>query len=189
MSTFVRRHARTLTSYHVAFGDLLRDRHTPPNDSLCPLIRDVRALTRMQTLSVQMPGESLRPWGLTVDALLMVLDAMPDSVVAVVLCPDNIDETSDLGSTDVARVARLPATLSSLRGTALGNLRSLTIGMHMTKAMLLVFPALEYGLPLLMDLRLHVSHFFPESPHVYSKKVVRGCLAHVWIGRQKSRGC
>jgi hypothetical protein len=179
LAAFVRRHAHTLTSYHVLCKGLF-DEHTPQADSLCALARDVQALTRMQTFSIHVPIGRPGPWGARMfDTLLTILDAMPDSVITLVLCTDG--EAPFLGSTQLARLARLPATLSNSRGTALENLRSLNIGVRMDRSTLLVLPALENGLPLLEDLRLHVSCFMPESRHVLTTTVVRGCLAHVRI--------
>jgi hypothetical protein len=181
LAAFVRRHAHTLTSYSVSCRALFDEYDTLQADSLCPLARDVQALTRMQTLSIQVPIGFPSPLGARMsDALLTILDAMPDSVVTLVLCPDK--ETSYLSSFLVARLARLPATLSTSRGTVLENLRSLTIGVRMDKSMLFALRALEYGLPLLEDLRLHVSHYHLERPPVRMKIApVRSRLLHARI--------
>jgi hypothetical protein len=185
MSTFVRRHARTLTSYRAAFDDLLKNRYMLPNDSLCPLVQDMRTLTRVQTLEIQLCGflclwAGPGPEGFTFGALLMVLGAMPDSVRALELCSNG--EISYLSSTEVARVAHQPAlaTLSSFRGTALGNLRSLIIGVHLPEETSYLFHALELGLPLLEDLRLHVSSLIPKKRYVRKKQVCGG-LTHAYI--------
>jgi hypothetical protein len=96
----------------------------------------------------------------------MVLDAMPDSVDVLVLSPNGLGLY--LSDEQATRLARMPTTQSSLRGTVLGNLRSLSFAVAFSPHLL---NALEYGCPLLEKLELHVSMWGPWRDHTQEDKV------------------
>jgi hypothetical protein len=159
LDNFIEQHASTLTSYHVVCTDFLGNPYAPSNGLLGSLSRHVQMLTHLRTLSIQLlvaePNRSLQPPtppDHVLVSLSKVLDAMLDSTHALVLCQDV--ERSYLASVDLVRLVLTPATRSGLRSTALGHLRSLTAGVGFITPDL--FPALQDGLPLLEDLRLHV---------------------------------
>jgi hypothetical protein len=159
LDRFMEQHASTLTSYHVMCRGFMANRDAPPNGSAGSLARHMQVLKHLRTLAIQLlvaephhPFRAPTPPDHALESLSKILDAMPDSIDALVLCQDV--ERSYLDSTDLVRLARMPATRSSLRSTTLGNLRSLTAGVGFITPPL--FLALQDGLPLLENLRLHV---------------------------------
>jgi hypothetical protein len=157
LDSFVHQHACALTSYNVACRGLLENRYVLQHGSPGPLSRHLHTMARLQALAIQLPVVELSlrgpgPPDRTLESLSIALDAMPDSVEALVLCRDV--EHSYLALNEMIQLVHAPATRSSLRTTALGNLRSLTAGVSFITPTLL--HALLDSLPLLEDLGLHV---------------------------------